>query len=179
MSNICDETVSALDEPTGYIASPGYTSLHSAATVPDQHQTPHLCTLSISIPSRRGYSALYVYLRDLDFRTTSAWTTPGESNTEESSPSDPNYFETCLHFVERLSNKSDGQAHSVCAKKDLMSGGLAFMSKSLHVEISYWTVSKDFHDFLIYYAGKVKFSFVPKWTSCQNFREGFVCSILH
>ena len=155
VSNICDETLSVLDEREGYIASPGYTELHSATDsfVISQYQPPYRCALTVNVPPDHGYGALYFYIKDLDFRSMHGPTTPTDSK-ENNLTSAQIDQETCIQFAEILANNNKETVQIVCSLQDIKARGPVFMSKTFHVEITYWSINVEFNDFLLHYIGK-------------------------
>ena len=152
VSNICDKTLSVLDERKGYIASPGYTDLHSAtgSIVSGQYQPPYRCTLPIKVPPGHGYTALHFYIKDLDFRSNHGPTTPTDSEKSDSTLGN----ETCIQFTEVLANNSKRNVRIVCSLRDIPARGPVFTTTSFHVDITYWSINEDFNDFLLHYVGK-------------------------
>ena len=155
VSNICDETLSVLDEREGYIASPGYTDLHSAtdSTVISQYQPPYRCALTVKVPPGHGYAALYFYVKDLDFRSMHGPTTPTDSKENNLTYAQIDQ-ETCIQFAEILANNNKETIQIVCSLQDIKARGPVFTSKTFHVEITYWSINKEFNDFLLHYIGK-------------------------
>ncbi len=160
--------MSVLGERAGYIASPGYTDLHSgtpgqgsaaaAAVAPGSGQrgtgtAPRLCTLTVLPPASGPNTFLELYVRDLDFRSMHEPTTPtdGEEGTISTEP----YYESCIKFTEPAGiNARQGFPRTVCSLTEVPGGGLVFTTRGLRVDITYWSINEDFNDFLLYYTGK-------------------------